>query len=93
METNCLRWHQMGPTNPDLADMLGRMDFDNFDFLDFLITDFWNLPWQCWQLAVALKPADGLAAAINWQHQNRQHAWPAWSTPKVQAWPGPGQIW
>ena len=37
------RWPQMGPggffpTNPDLADILGRTDFDfeNFYFLDFL---------------------------------------------------------
>ena len=37
------RWPQMGPggffpTNPDLADILGRTDFDfeNFQFLDFL---------------------------------------------------------
>ena len=37
------RWAQMGPggffpTNPDLADILGRTDFDfeNFSFLDFL---------------------------------------------------------
>ena len=37
------RWAQMGsggffPTNPDLADILGRTDFDfeNFYFLDFL---------------------------------------------------------
>ena len=36
---NCLRWPQMGPggffpTNPDLADILGRTDFDfeNFFF-------------------------------------------------------------
>ena len=43
--TNCLKWHQMGPggffpTNPDLADILGRtdLDLDNFYFLFF-----WNL--------------------------------------------------
>ena len=30
------------PTNPDLADILGRMDFDfeNFQFLDFLDPTF-----------------------------------------------------
>ena len=30
------------PTNPDLADILGRMDFDfeNFHFLDFLDAKF-----------------------------------------------------
>ena len=46
----CLRWHQMGPggffpTNPDLADMLGRMDlnfekFYLFDLLDPKSLDF-----------------------------------------------------
>ena len=45
-----LGWHQMGPrgffpTNPDLADILGRTDFDleNFYFWDFLGPKF--LAW------------------------------------------------
>ena len=44
---NGLRWPQMGPggffpTNPDLANILGRtdLDFENFDFFDFLGSEF-----------------------------------------------------
>ena len=43
MEKNGLRWPQIGPggffpTNPDLADILGRtdLDFENFYFFYFL---------------------------------------------------------
>ena len=43
----CLKWPQMGPrgffpTNPDLADILGRadLDFEIFDFFDFLDPKF-----------------------------------------------------
>ena len=65
-EENCMGWPQMGPgrffpTNPDLADILGRTDL-NFDicffdfldpkFLDFQVPDFQNLtragPGQAW---------------------------------------------
>ena len=58
---NGLGWAQMGqagffPTNPDLADILGRTDleFENFyffhfvdhpKFLDFQVPDFPNLAW------------------------------------------------
>ena len=45
---NCPRWAQMGPggffpTNPDLADILGRTDlsFENFYFLIFWTPHFW----------------------------------------------------
>ena len=44
---NGLRWPQIGPggffpTNPDLADILGRtdLDFENFYFFDFLDPKF-----------------------------------------------------
>ena len=58
---NNLGWPQMGPSrsflaNPDLADILGRtdLDFDNFDFFDLWITNFWisRFP-DCQNLALA----------------------------------------
>ena len=49
----CLKLPQMGPgvffcpTNPDLADILGRtdLDFENFHFFDFLDPNFLAGPW------------------------------------------------
>ena len=45
---NDLKWPQTGPggffpTNPDLANILGRtdLDFENLHFLDFLTPNFW----------------------------------------------------
>ena len=47
LQKKCLKLHEIGPggffpTNPDLADILGRTDFDfeNFYFLDFLDPKF-----------------------------------------------------
>ena len=78
---NGLGWTHMGPgrifvpTNPDLADILGRTDlnFENFTFFVFWISDFWifrfpdfqNLawaglgPWAGWALGGRVGPRAG----------------------------------
>ena len=56
------------PTNPDLADILGRTDFDfeNFYFLDFLdlkFPDFWVPDFQISSLGPGLGPDAAAGAA------------------------------
>ena len=68
------RWAQMGPggffpTNPDLADILGRTDFDfeNFYFLDFLGPHLGPDLGPAWaQLGPSLGPGLGPAWAQAW---------------------------
>ena len=64
-------WEDLFPTNPDLADVLGRtdLDFDNIHFLIFWIPNFWisrspdfqNLaPGRAWAMLEPSGPARAL---------------------------------
>ena len=68
--TNSLKWHEMGPggffpTNPDLADILGDMDFDfeNFYFLVFLDLKFPDFQFPDFQISRNLAWARAWARA------------------------------
>ena len=93
---NGLRWPQMGPraffpTNPDLANILGRTDFDfeNFYFLDFLGSQLGLSlgPAQPWaRLGPGLAP--GLGPSLGpglgpptWARLGPTHVGPAWAHP------------
>ena len=73
MASDGRKWGQEDfcPTNPDLADILGRtdLDFENFYFLDFLdpkfldfqVPDFQNLaPGRAWAMLEPSGPARAL---------------------------------
>ena len=79
------KWGQEGffPTNPDLANILGRTDFDFENFHFFLI--FWGpkfLAWahlgQAW--AHQLGPRVG---PPTWAPRGPTHLGPAWAHPRV----------
>ena len=78
------------PTNPDLADILGRTDFDfqNFYFLDFLGSQFgpslgpaWARAWARAWLGPSLGPGLGPAWARAWAQ--------AWARAWAQTPPAP----
>ena len=79
------------PTNPDLADILGRTDFDfeNFYFFDFLGPKF--LAWA--HLGPSLGPAwaqlgPGLGPPT-WARHGPTHFGPAWAHPLGPGWGPP----
>ena len=62
---NGLRWPQIGPggffpTNPDLADILGRKDFD---FENFYFFDFFGIPNYQISRSPEIWPGPGLGRA------------------------------
>ena len=82
---NWPRGPQMGPrgffaTNPDLADILGRTDFDfeNFYFFDFLGPKF--LAWAHLGPAWAHPHGPGLGPP-SWAPRGPTHLGPAWAHP------------
>ena len=84
MTPDGLKWGQEAffPTNPDLADILGRTDYD---FENFYFLDFFGLPtWA--RLGPSLGPAWARAWALAWA-QAWARAWArAWAQAWAQAW-------
>ena len=69
------------PTNPDLADILGRTDFDfeNFHFLDFFwVPNFWLGPSLGPAWAHPLGPSVG---PPTWAPRGPTHLGPRWAHP------------